>query len=119
MHWEKKNWGQVWHLYESAVVAVDLLWTRKGGFSSKHFHSQKDNLFLPITSEIIVEMEAGDCYRENWTKVYLRPGKTLMVPALVTHLFRVEKTGLLLEVYLRNPKLGNAVIAEDITRLLT
>lgn len=104
---EEKVWGTAHHVFCSETCAVSVLETKKGGFSSNHYHRDRVNRFIVQSGQIDIVHECGPT-------VHLGPGDTYDVEPGIVHRFEVIEPGVVVEVYYAAP-----VRLDDIIRLDT
>lgn len=112
---ETKVWGTATHVFASPQAAVSILDTLKGGYCSRHFHSQRVNRFVVHTGVInVVEYDPGGTVEVSRTK--LQSGDMHDVEAGVVHRFEVVEPGLVVEIYYPS-RPQDRVSQDDIIRL--
>lgn len=104
MGWEPKCWGEVQHVFTADEVAVSVLRVNGGFRCSRHYHEHRDNQFDVISGEIEVwewhdsaHVTAGPyspLYKTN-----LVAGQSVRIVANKPHMFRVLKSGIVVEIY--------------------
>ncbi|NLX96473.1 MAG: cupin domain-containing protein [Rhodopirellula sp.] len=78
-----KLWGFSLPLYRDDEIEVVRIRAWRGGYSSRHHHCEKDNLFF-VTNGRLSIVSYGP---QGPTKEILEPGAVLRVPAGVSHRF--------------------------------
>jgi len=110
---EQKPWGVTALLFSDSITQVNHISVCEGGFSSKHFHKHKVNVFVVCSGELLVYL-----FNEHLqpTKQHvLRSGDTLVVPARVIHQFCATEQTNAYELYYGSS--GGELFPNDITRL--
>jgi mannose-6-phosphate isomerase-like protein (cupin superfamily) len=93
---EKKVWGEVWHIFHSQKAAVSHLQLKAGFRCSKHSHLERANQFAVISGVVAIQVWDHDGVMHE---TVLRPGQSKIVPSSVLHRFRVLESGSMVEVY--------------------
>ena len=108
---EKKCWGEVWHIFTSDHAAVSHLKLVAGFCCSIHKHLERANMFAVLSGRLVVEVwEAGSI-----ASFELGPGDTHTVRSCVRHRFTVLEDGEAIEVYWPDHAEGR-VRQDDIVR---
>jgi quercetin dioxygenase-like cupin family protein len=98
-----KVWGTTSEVYKDKSVSVNYLLIKKGGHSSEHRHTFKDNIFIVLLGLLKVKVwREGDLVDES----HIWPGSETMVPAGVWHSFEALQDSTVIEIYtsgLRDP----------------
>ena len=110
--WEKKCWGEVWHLFVSEHAAVSYLKLNKGFRCSQHHHEERANQFVVISGRIVVEEFS---HGTTPTEVRLGSDHSYIVPSGIKHRFRVLESGQVVEIYWPDVH-GGKVRQDDIVR---
>ena len=112
---ESKCWGKAMHVFQNPHAAVSILETLKGGYCSRHFHSQRVNRFIVQSGVIeVVEYDPGGTLEVS--RVRMEAGDTHDVEAGVVHRFEVIEAGQVVEVYYPQ-RPTDRVNHDDIVRL--
>lgn len=112
---ESKVWGTARHVFSDPHAAVSILETLKGGYCSRHFHSQRVNRFIVQSGVIeVVEYNPGGELEVNRTR--MEAGDVHDVEAGVVHRFEVIESGQVVEVYYPQRPIDR-VSHDDIIRL--
>lgn len=110
--WEPKPWGATRPVFENQIASVFECQTKRGGFSSVHYHEAKENVFLITGGAVAVVWFSAWVLQRR----VLRIGESLAVPPLVPHQFQVIETGGMIEVYTQSGS-QQPVERRDICRL--
>lgn len=92
----QKKWGINTQIFCNDTVEVYLAEINKKGYSSKHFHQNKYNVFHLQSGLLIVKIWHDE---ENWSEVYLHEGERIVVPPNTWHQFLAIKDSKLIEIY--------------------
>lgn len=108
---KKKLWGTTYCLSQGPRVSESKVevWHAsivKGGYSSRHRHLKKANVFIVISGAINIELEGPMCKMAG--------DQPLLVPAGMWHRFRAITDVELLEVYVAEE--GTVIDPDDIER---
>lgn len=95
---EQKVWGKTQRVYERNGVSIAHATIVRGGYSSKHYHAKKDNVFQVVTGLLHVQLFVDGPEASPVTYV-LAPGMTYRVPAGTWHRFVASSPTELIEVY--------------------
>ena len=105
-----KVWGSTQVLFRNDSVEVHLIHGKKGGFSSRHNHTHRVNVFYVLSGIINVIV-----YRENNLDITtLNCGESTEVNCLVDHRFEVVQDCVALEVYYLNPIDSMDIVRKDV-----
>lgn len=111
---ESKIWGTSKVIYRDDRSEIVEITVKAGGFCSRHYHKNKDNLFL-VTSGALRVDQFGFRGQSKWLYACGGGSGPLLVPAGVTHQFTAETDVVAWEVY---RAIGGRVIdPADIVRL--
>lgn len=110
---EQKAWGTALHIFNNPNVAVSVLTTVAGGYSSKHWHKARVNRFVVLSGAIDV-IEYDPKGRTELHRQPMKSGDLFDVQPGVVHRFEVRESGQVIEVYW-----PAEVRLDDITRLDT
>lgn len=112
MEWEDKAWGICSHIFASDRCGISFLKVEKGGFSSRHLHRERENMFAVISGKI----EVCEYYRDFVIKLTtMASGDVHSVPVEIIHKFSVLESGEVVEIY-RPGVPGGKVHIDDIVR---
>jgi quercetin dioxygenase-like cupin family protein len=112
---ETKIWGSAKHVFSDPHAAVSILETIKGGYCSRHFHSQRVNRFV-VQSGVIEVVEYNQTGELETNRTKLESGDVHDVEAGVVHRFEVIEPGMVVEVYYPQ-RPTDRVNHDDIVRL--
>ena len=92
-----KIWGESTDVFsnETTIVSVIRMW--EGGYSSKHKHKHRDNLFHVISGRLLIEIWQDDY--SLCDKTTLRTGESCRVKAGLFHRMTAKEDTVALEVY--------------------
>lgn len=97
MEIQGKVWGSTQSLFCKNNVEIHRIWGKLGGYSSKHHHVQKYNMFIVEKGRILVRIWRGNKLIDN---TYVGPQQTCTIPPGVEHQFEVlESDTVAYEVY--------------------
>lgn len=89
--YHKHLWGQEEWLTNNELYCAKYLILRKGFMSSLHYHKIKDETFIIIKGEVLLEVEKS--------KYNLRVGDGYRLTPMITHRFRaISENAIILEV---------------------
>lgn len=109
---ELKAWGRTLEVISNPFYSQHHLEVIAGGYCSLHYHRRRANRFIVQSGQVeIIEMFGPFVKRTR-----LGSGSTHDVPSLVTHMFVVYQSGIMLEEYY--PDRGGEVRTDDIIRLV-
>ena len=113
--WELKCWGAVQHVFDSPDVAVSVLKVNSGFRCSKHYHVHRINRFVVVSGRIIVYvwLPEADLSKPAMFGHVLNPEESVSVRAKFPHMFLVEESGIVVEIY---TPYGGPVRINDIVR---
>lgn len=112
---ETKIWGKARHVFSDPQAAVSVLRTEKGGYCSRHFHSQRVNRFI-VETGIIEVVEYDPSGEREIARARLEAGDVHDVEAGVVHRFEVIEPGVVVEVYFPS-RPTDRVSHDDIVRI--
>lgn len=93
---EGKVWGRTTLIAETETTSVHSLEILPGGFSSKHRHRIKRNLFFIISGAVKISVWRG----KKWPdETILRAGETIEVEPGIWHKFEALEESRLIETY--------------------
>ena len=92
-----KFWGQTSPIFNKNNVEIHRFIGNKGGYSSKHKHHAKYNMFLVESGEVIITTWKDPSGRPDET--VLAPGQTCIVPPGLFHKFEVQEDCIVYEIY--------------------
>lgn len=111
---EEKLWGRTRRIYDCFGVSSAHASIVPGGYSSRHKHVHKGNVFYVVEGTLLVEI-----YEKPEDKPFcvykLQPGQPLRVPAGTWHRFIAASMVELIEMY-DCPVSGHQPSPEDIVR---
>lgn len=114
----EKLWGRSHAIWMDHCVQVAKCEIRRGGYSSRHFHRWKDNVFIVESGEMVVRMYHGPDGRgigDHYTDFQLDPtSEPFTVHAGQHHRFIAGDDTLLVELYRANG--DRKVSPDDIVR---
>ena len=82
-----KVWGETTSIFKCATGSSHFLKIKKGGYCSKHMHSQKTNVFFVIRGHIQISIWNEGQGKDMEDKTILSPGQTTTIPIGVYHMF--------------------------------
>jgi len=94
----KKLWGENRHVYGSPTHSLHHALIFAGGFSSRHRHRCKANVFYVVRGELVVRTYSSRKDREGRPQT-LRAGERVTVDAGVWHRFEAVTDVDLIELY--------------------
>lgn len=112
---EVKPWGESIPLYRDAACEIVRVKIRRGGFSSRHYHEHKHNLFIVLSGTLEVK-EYNGIGETLKTSCLRKETAALSVPAGMPHRFYALKDVDALEVYVARDA-ARPVEPGDIVRL--
>lgn len=92
---EGKIWGTTTEIYRDETISLHLLKILEGGYSSKHRHQKKANIFHVLEGELQIDMAAGP----GWDITILTEGQAAVITSPTWHRFKALKPSLVLEIY--------------------
>jgi len=99
-----KCWGKVWNKYNNDKLNLHLLEVNKGWRSSIHYHADKWNCFINISS--IIQVDNYGLSNISPINIVasqiIKPGDSLTIPPKIWHCFKVLESGSLTELYWTN-----------------
>ncbi|NUQ65975.1 MAG: cupin domain-containing protein [Pirellulales bacterium] len=90
-----KRWGFSLPLFQNDEIEVVWIRAWRGGYSSRHYHRKKDNVFLVTKGRLLI-VSYGP---QGPMKEILEPGAVLSVPAGVDHRFVALDDAVAYEIY--------------------
>lgn len=91
----EKSWGNTELIFSNNNTEIFLANIVAGGYSSKHCHKSKYNLFFVKTGKLIVRVWSNDGYEEN----ILSDRDRLLIYPGIYHQFLAQEPTILLEIY--------------------
>ena len=79
-----KAWGTTEEIFNNGIVSVHHLSIKKGGYSSKHWHQFKANIFHVISGELKIEIWQT---RKKLDVTVLDVGEKCYIPPHLVHRF--------------------------------
>lgn len=114
-----KDWGLNFSVFANPNFEVHHAYIEQGGYSSRHCHNHKYNLFYVISGELWVHFYGSEDQTNSQHVVHtveLHAGDKLVVPPKVWHRFYAPKTSEpvnLLEVYWSGHVDPNDIVRKD------
>lgn len=99
MSTEQKPWGTTTPIYTSAFCHIDQISVVKGGFSSRHLHREKKNVFIVHIGSIAVTLFCDKLDEVGNRIVVGRDSDPLVVRAGVIHKFECKIQAIVTEIY--------------------
>lgn len=118
---EKKLWGAAVAESMTPYSQVSIAILDKGGYSSRHWHNQKVNVFSVIEGELVVRVwhkfdpaNAEIKRPDEWIRVM--PGDSIQIANNVIHQMEAKQNTICFEMYFAGAS-GHRVAADDIHRI--
>lgn len=99
---EGKVWGETRQIFGSESVSIHHLKIKRGGFSSKHRHQFKGNLFYVLLGRVVVREWTSDGPKASVDETILGVGQVAGVGPLAWHQFEALEDAEIIEVYFAN-----------------
>jgi quercetin dioxygenase-like cupin family protein len=96
---EGKVWGETDCIFSSESVSVHFLVIKKGGYSSKHRHVIKGNVFHVLRGSLVVREWSSDLPNAIVDETILRAGQKTLVGPTRWHQFEALEDSEIIEVY--------------------
>lgn len=111
---ERKPWGSTELLFFNGVTQVNRILVLPRGYSSRHFHTQKINVFVVLRGALEVCTYPMHIWNVHTTRQVLYPGSSCTIwPCVVHRFFALEATEAIETYY---AICGGEVRLDDITR---
>lgn len=100
MSTEQKPWGTTTPIYDDGYCHMDRIEVVAGGFSSRHLHKFKDNVFIVHRGSLLVTLFANEHDERGYEGQIVYPWDgPFLVEANVIHNFVCPSPAIVTEVY--------------------